>query len=119
MSPWDKSSIDAIEKAILSANLGLNPSNDGVLIRIPVPPLTEERRRELCKRVRQIGEQSKIAIRSIRRSTKDDLKTTLEEEHLSEDMRYLAEERLQKETDRFVSAIDNYLRQKEAEIMEV
>ncbi|MXY33732.1 MAG: ribosome recycling factor [Rhodothermaceae bacterium] len=119
VSPWDKSSIDAIEKGILSANLGLNPSNDGVLIRVPVPPLTEERRIELCKRVRQIGERSKIAIRNIRRSTKDDLKTTQEEEHLSEDMRYLAEERLQKETDRFVSAIDNFLRQKEAEIMEV
>lgn len=119
VSPWDKSSINAIEKAILSANLGLNPSNDGVIIRVPVPPLTEERRRELCKRVRQIGERSKIAIRNIRRSTKDDLKTTQEEEHLSEDMRYLAEERLQKETDRFVSAVDNFLRQKEAEIMEV
>lgn len=119
VTPWDKSSIDAIEKAVQSANLGLNPSNDGTLIRIPVPPLTEERRIALSKRVRQIGEQAKISIRNIRRSTKEELKSTQEAENLSEDMRYFAEEKLQKETDRFVAAIDKHLCEKEKDIMEV
>lgn len=119
VTPWDKSSIDSIEKAVQSANLGLNPSNDGTLIRIPVPSLTEERRVELCKRVRQIGEQAKVSIRNIRRSTKEELKSTQEAENLSEDMRYFAEEKLQKETDRFVTVIDNLLREKEKDIMEV
>ncbi len=119
VTPWDKSSIEAIEKAILSANLGLNPSNDGTVIRIPVPPLTEERRIELCKRIRQIGEQAKISVRNIRRTTKEELKSTQEAENLSEDMRYFAEEKLQNETDRFVSAIDKLLSEKEKDIMEV
>ena len=117
ITPWDKSSIADIEKAVQSANLGLNPSNDGTIIRVPIPPLNEERRIVLCKRVRQIGEQSKISIRNIRRSTKEELKSSQEAENLSEDMRYVAEERLQKETDRFVAQIDEVLRQKEADIM--
>lgn len=117
ITPWDKSSIADIEKAVLAANLGLNPSNDGTVIRVPIPPLNEERRITLCKRVRQIGEQAKIAVRNIRRSTKEELKSTQEMENLSEDMRYVAEERLQKETDRFVTQIDEMLRQKEADIM--
>ena len=119
VTPWDKSVISAIEKAVQSANLGLNPSNDGTLIRIPIPPLTEERRIELCKRVRQVGEQAKVSIRNIRRGAKEELKSTQETEKLSEDMRYHAEEQLQKETDRFVAAIDKVLHQKEADIMEV
>jgi len=119
VTPWDKSSISAIEKAIQSANLGLNPSNDGTLIRVPVPPLTEDRRKVLCKRVRQIGEQTKVSIRNTRRSTKDELKSTQETEKLSEDMRYHAEDLLQKETNRYISAIDEILREKEADIMEV
>ena len=119
VTPWDKSSISAIEKAILSANLGLNPSNDGTIIRVPIPPLTQERRVELCKHVRHVGEQTKISIRNIRRATKVELKSTQQEENLSEDMRYHAEDLLQKETDRFVASIDKILRQKEADIMEV
>ncbi len=119
VTPWDKSSIEAIEKAVLSANLGLNPSNDGTVIRIPVPPLTEERRIELCKRIRQIGEQAKVSVRNIRRTTKEELKSIQEAENLSEDMRYFAEEKLQNETDRFVSAIDKLLSEKEKDIMEV
>ncbi len=119
VTPWDKSSIDAIEKALQSANLGLNPSNDGTIIRVPIPPLTEERRILLCKRVRQIGEQAKVSIRNSRRTTKDELKSTQEGENLSEDMRYLAEEQLQKETNRFITTIDEVLLQKEADIMDV
>ncbi len=119
ITPWDKSAIDAIEKAIQLANLGLNPSNDGTLVRVPIPQLTEERRIALCKRARQVGEQAKVSIRNIRRNTKEELKSTQEAENLSEDMRYYAEELLQKETDRFVAAIETVLHQKEADIMEV
>ncbi|MCY4171919.1 MAG: ribosome recycling factor [Bacteroidetes bacterium] len=119
VTPWDKSSISAIEKAIQSANLGLNPSNDGTVIRVPIPPLTEERRVDLCKRVRQIGEQAKVSIRNIRRSAKVELKSTQEDEKLSEDMRYHAEDLLQKETDRYIDMIDGILQKKEADIMEV
>jgi len=119
VTPWDKSSISAIEKAIQSANLGLNPSNDGTIVRVPIPPLTEERRVDLCKRVRQIGEQAKVSVRNVRRSAKLELKSTQEEENLSEDMRYHAEDLLQKETDRFIEVIDEILQKKEADIMEV
>jgi len=119
VTPWDKSSISAIEKAIQSANLGLNPSNDGTIVRVPIPPLTEERRVDLCKRVRQIGEQAKVSVRNVRRSAKLELKSTQEEENLSEDMRYHAEDLLQKETDRFIEVIDEVLQKKEADIMEV
>ncbi len=119
ITPWDKSSIDAIEKAIQSANLGLNPSNDGTIVRVPIPPLTEERRVDLCKRVRQVGEQTKVSIRNVRRATKIELKSTQEDEKLSEDMRYHAEDLLQKETNRFIDMIDEILQKKEADIMEV
>jgi len=119
VTPWDKSSISAIEKAIQSANLGLNPSNDGTIVRVPIPPLTEERRVDLCKRVRQIGEQAKVSVRNVRRSAKLELKSTQEEENLSEDMRYHAEDLLQKETDQFIEVIDEILQKKEADIMEV
>jgi len=119
VTPWDKSSISAIEKAIQSANLGLNPSNDGTIVRVPIPPLTEERRVDLCKRARQIGEQAKVSVRNVRRSAKLELKSTQEEENLSEDMRYHAEDLLQKETDRFIEVIDEVLQKKEADIMEV
>lgn len=119
VQPWDNSALQAIEKAIISENLGLNPSNDGQLIRVPVPPLSEERRLSLVKTARTRGEDAKIAIRNIRRHTKDEIKATQERESLSEDMRYLAEDRLQEMTDDYVSKIDDVLVRKEAEIMEV
>ena len=119
VTPWDKTAIAAIEKAIQSANLGLNPANDGSIIRVPIPQQTEKRRKILCKRVRELGEQCKVSIRNVRRSSKVELKASQEEESLSEDMRYLAEDQLQKETDRFVALIDQILRQKETEILEV
>ena len=119
VTPWDKSSLVAVEKAIQASSLGLNPSNDGVMIRVPVPPLSEERRQELCKRARQLGEATKVSVRNIRRSAKDDVRATQESEKLSEDMRYLAEQRLQQDTDRFIEQIGVIIHRKEVEIMEV
>jgi len=119
VQPWDRSVLGAIEKAIMTANIGLNPSNDGSIIRLPVPPLSEERRRSLAKAARTRGEEAKIAIRNIRRSSKDEIKTVQKEESLPEDMRYEGEEALQKLTDGYVEKIDAMLQHKEEEIMEV
>ena len=119
IQPWDKGALAAIEKAIQSSNMGLNPSNDGDFIRIPVPPLSEERRKDLVKAARSRGEEAKVAIRNIRRHVKDDIKSTQESEHLSEDMRYEGEEQLQKKTDSCIKKIDDLLDRKEVEIMEV
>lgn len=116
---WDRSALGAIEKAIQSENLGLNPSNDGTIIRIPVPPLSEERRKDLVKGARKRGEDDKVAIRNIRRHAKDHIKSTQESEHLSEDMRYRAEDRLQEMTNEYIGKIDQMLTRKEEEIMEV
>lgn len=119
VQPWDKSALGDIERAIIAENLGLNPANDGTLIRIPVPSLSEERRRDLVKSARSRGEEAKIAVRNIRRSAKDHIKSTQEEESLPEDMRYMAEDELQKLTDAHTDKIDQILDRKEAEIMEV
>lgn len=119
VQPWDRSALSAIEKGIIAANLGLNPSNDGNLIRIPVPPPSEERRRELAKSARARGEDAKISIRNIRRASKDEIKSIQQEENLSEDLRYQAEDDLQKLTDEHVNRIDALLDRKESEIMEV
>ncbi|MBT8401277.1 MAG: ribosome recycling factor [Rhodothermia bacterium] len=119
IQPWDASALQEIEKAIMSSNMGFNPSNDGSVIRIPVPPLSEERRKDLVKTARARGEDAKIAVRNIRRHAKDDIKTTQESENLQEDMRFEAEEKLQELTDKHVEKIDAYLDRKEAEIMEV
>ena len=119
VQPWDSSALAAIEKAILAENLGLNPSNDGQLIRVPVPPLSEERRRSLAKTARSRGEEAKIALRNIRRHAKDEIKATQEEEGLSEDMRYLAEDKLQTLTNEYGETVDKILDRKQEAIMEV
>ena len=119
IQPWDATALGDIEKAIIAANLGVNPSNDGALIRIPIPPLSEERRKDLAKRARSVGENAKVVIRNIRRSIKDEVKSMQQSENLPEDMRYEAEEMLQKLTDEFVGKIDEVLKRKESEIMEV
>ena len=119
VQPWDSSALAAIEKAILSENLGLNPSNDGSLIRVPVPPLSEERRKSLVKTARARGEDAKIALRNIRRHAKDEIKSTQESEGLSEDMRYLAEDQLQEMTNQYGGKVDKILERKQEEIMEV
>lgn len=119
IQPWDKSMLGPIERAIQAANLGFNPTNDGQLIRIALPPLTEERRRELAKSSRAHGEDTKVAIRNIRRSAKDDIKKQADSENLSEDMRYEAEEQLQQITDEHVARVDEIVGRKEKEILSV
>ncbi len=119
VQPWDRSVLAEIEKAIQSANLGLNPSNDGATIRLPVPPLSEERRVDLVKSAKTRGEDTKVAIRNIRRNSKDHLHKTQKEENLPEDMGHEANEALQKLTDEYTDKVDTMLRNKEDEIMEV
>lgn len=119
VQPWDKSMVVPIERAILSANLGLNPTNDGTIIRVPIPPLNEERRRELVKLVRKFGEDGKIAVRNIRRDAIEHLRKSEKEEHFSEDERKRAEAEVQKITDKHIKEIDQLLAMKEKEIMEV
>lgn len=119
VQPWDRSVLGAIERAIINANLGLNPSNDGHIIRIPIPPLSEERRKELVRAARVRAEEARVAIRNIRRHAKDHIKTVKEKEHLPEDLCHLAEEALQKLTDTYIEKINQLLERKEAEIMEV
>lgn len=116
---WDKTAVPLIEKAILSANLGLNPANDGTLIRIPIPPLNEERRKEIVKLVKKFAEEGKVAIRNIRRDSIEHLKKTEKEEHISEDDRKHAETDVQKLTDKHIKDIDDLISLKEKEIMEV
>ena len=118
IQPWDKSSVAAIEKAILKSDLGLTPSNDGSSIRISVPPLTEERRSELVKTSKKFGEDAKIAIRNIRRDANDDVKK-LEKTDISEDESRRHQEDIQKTTDKFIAEVDKVLSAKEKEIMEV
>jgi ribosome recycling factor len=119
VQPWDKGMTPAIEKAILAANLGLNPVSDGTLIRVPIPPLNEERRKELVKLVKKFAEESKIAIRNIRRDAIEHLKKSEKAEHFSEDERKRGETEAQKLTDKFTKDIDALFAQKDKEIMEV
>lgn len=116
---WDASSLGAIEKAIMTASMGLNPSNDGSVVRVPIPPLSEERRLDLVKTAKARGEEAKVAIRNIRRHAKDEVKSLQSDENLPEDMRYEAEESVQRITDEHIEKIDKLLQMKEAEIMEV
>lgn len=119
IQPWEKSLIPHIEKAILQSNLGLNPVNDGNVIRVPIPPLNEERRRDLVKLVKKFGEDGKIAVRNVRRDAIEHLKKAEKNEHLSEDERKRGEQEAQKLTDKYIKDIDMLLAQKEKEIMEV
>ena len=119
VQPYDQSALEAIEKAILASDTGLNPSNDGSTIRVPVPSLSEERRKELAQTARSRGEEAKISVRNIRRGAKDEIKALEKEESLSQDARYGAEEELQEITDSFVDKVDTLLEKKEDAIMEV
>jgi len=119
VQPWDKSMLDPIQKIIQAANIGLNPVKDGELVRIPIPPLNEERRRELVKLTKKFGEDGKIAIRNVRRDAIEHLKKSEKAEHFSEDERKRGEAETQKMTDKFIKDIDSLLSQKEKEIMEV
>lgn len=119
IQPWDRGSLNTIEKAILKSDLGLNPSNDGNIIRIAIPPLTEERRQELIKIVRKRFEERRIAIRNLRHEATDELKKLEKSKDLSQDEQKRALDQLQKLTDRFMSEIEQIGRAKEAELMEV
>jgi ribosome recycling factor len=116
---WDKSAVQLVEKAILNSNLGLNPMSDGQLVRVPIPPLNEERRKELVKLVKKHAEEGKVAVRNVRRDAIEHLKKAEKEEHVSEDERKLAETEVQKYTDKHIKDIDSILQMKEKEIMEV
>lgn len=119
IEPWDKSVMSAIEKAIQSSDLGLNPMNDGVVIRVPFPPLNEERRRELVKLCKQYAEEARVAVRNIRRDANHKLDKLGKEGEVSEDDVRRAEAEVQKTTDGHIAEIDEMLKRKEAEIMEV
>lgn len=118
IQPFDKSLIGEIEKAIQKSELGLNPSNDGKLIRIAIPPLTAERRKELVKQAKATAENSRVAIRNIRRDGNDELKKMQKDSKLTEDELKAAEEALQKSTDKFITDINKLLEAKEKEITE-
>ena len=119
VTPWDKSAVQAIEKAIRESDLGLNPVTAGQVIRVPLPALTEERRRELSKHVRGEGENAKIAIRNVRRDSNHHLKELLKKKIISEDEDKRAEDSMQKLTDRFITDVDKLVESKEKEIMQV
>jgi len=119
VQPYEKGMLEPIQKAIQTANLGLNPLREADIIRIPIPPPNEERRRELVKLTKKFGEDGKIAIRNIRRDTLEHLKKSEKAEHFSEDERKRGEAEVQKMTDRFTKDVDTLLHQKEKEIMEV
>src|SRR5215211_82032 len=119
VQPWDQTQLGAIEKAIRSADLGLNPSNDGKLVRIPIPPLTEERRKQLAKQVHEIAEEHRTAVRNVRRDANDRLKKMLKDKQISEDAERDALAEVQKLTDTFIGKIDELSKTKEQEIMSV
>jgi ribosome recycling factor len=119
IQPWDKNFIGDIEKAIRSSELSLNPSNDGKVIRISIPPLTEERRKELVKAVRNSAEQSRVAVRNIRRDGNDELKKLLKDAKITEDDETKSSDELQKLTDSYIGKVNHVLDEKEKEIMEV
>ncbi|MBR1591983.1 MAG: ribosome recycling factor [Ruminococcus sp.] len=119
IQPWDKSSLKLIEKAIQASDIGINPTNDGNVIRLAFPQLTEERRKELCKSVKKLGEDCKVAIRSIRRDTMDKLKAMKKNSEITEDDLKDCEKKVQDATDKFCAEADKAVAEKEKEIMTV
>ena len=119
VSPWEKPMVKAIEKAIMNSNMGLNPATTGELIRVPLPPLTEERRKDMIKIVRAEGESAKVAIRNIRRDVLGDVKTLLKEKEITEDDERQSQDDVQKITDKYVQQVDEVLAVKEKDLMEI
>lgn len=119
VQPWEKSMVPKVEKAILNSGLGLNPTSAGTVIRVPLPALTEERRRELVKVVKQEAENARVAVRNVRRDVNADLKALQKDKEITEDEERRAEEAIQKITDEAVAEIDAMLEQKEKDLMEV
>ena len=119
VQPWDKSMINEIEKAILKSDLGLTPMNDGHIIRLPIPQLTEERRQNLVKQAKRLGEEAKISIRNSRRDANEHIKKAEKDHSISEDDSHRSQDEIQKLTDEYTEKIDEILKNKEVEIMEV
>jgi ribosome recycling factor len=119
VQPWDISQVNAVEKAIIAANLGMNPSNDGKIIRLPIPPLNEERRKQLAKQVHEIAEEHRIAVRNVRHSANDALKKMLKDKEVSEDDERSGLDEVQKMTNTYVGKIDELAKHKEQDIMSV
>lgn len=119
IQPWDVSRIGAIEKSIRSSDLGLNPANDGKMIRLPIPPLTEERRKELVKRLHHVAEDHRVALRNIRRDGNEALKKLLRDKKIAEDEERKALDEIQKLTDSYMQKLDTAARSKEKEILEI
>lgn len=119
IQPWEKNMVAVVERAIMEANIGLNPMTAGDLIRLPMPPLTEERRKEMVKVAASEGEAGKVAIRNIRRDANNDFKTLLKDKDISEDEEKQAQDSVQKLTDKYVAQIDDVIKEKETEILTV
>jgi len=119
IKPWDRSLIKLIEKAILTSDLGLNPNNDGIIIRLSIPPMTQDRRKDMVKVVSKRTEEERIAIRNIRRDANDQIKRSEKDKNLSEDESKRGQDEIQKLTDRLIKEVDHIMAQKEKEIMEV
>ncbi|MEW5943417.1 MAG: ribosome recycling factor [Pseudomonadota bacterium] len=119
VTPWEKKMVGAIEKAIRDSDLGLNPSSQGDVIRVPMPPLTEERRKELIKVVRGEAENAKVAVRNVRRDANSALKDLLKDKAISEDEERRSQDEIQKLTDRFIAEVDKILQAKEVDLMAV
>ena len=119
VTPWEKNMVQPVEKAIMNSDLGLNPNTAGTVIRVPLPPLTEERRKDLIRVVRQEAEQSRVAVRNIRRDANQDLKGLVKEKLISEDDERRGEEAVQKLTDQYVKKVDELLAKKEEDLMSI
>ncbi|MGD8566672.1 MAG: ribosome recycling factor [Gammaproteobacteria bacterium] len=119
VSPWEQNMVGPVEKAIIQSNLGLNPATSGKVIRVPLPPLTEERRKDMIRIVRQEGENARVAVRNIRRDANSDFKSLNKEKEITDDEMRQAEDEIQKLTDKYVSQIDKVLEDKEKDLMEV
>ncbi|HZD54579.1 MAG TPA: ribosome recycling factor [Woeseiaceae bacterium] len=119
VSPWEKSMVQPIEKAIMTSDLGLNPATAGTVIRVPLPPLTEERRRDMTRLVRQEAEGGRVAIRNIRRDALNDLKELLKEKLIGADEEHRGHEEIQAITDRYIADVDRVLAEKERDLMEI
>lgn len=119
IQPWEKAMVEEIKKAILKSDLGLNPADDGMIIRIPIPPLTEERRKDLVRTVKVLAEEGRVRIRGLRRDANDTLKTLEKDKKISEDDLRKTQAEVQKLTDKYVEAVDAVLENKQKEIMEV
>ncbi len=119
ISPYDKNALSAIEKAIQASDLGINPSNDGTVIRLSIPPLTEDRRKEMIKVIHQLAEEGRVAVRNVRRHSKDEMERLHKEGQMSEDDLKRSEKELQKLTDQHVAEIDGMILHKEKELLEV